>query len=457
MRGWLLTGARRLALLAAFGLALAGALMTLNTPYARADGGAGVVAGALTNGTYGTHGMPVAGQKVALQLVIGSSIRDLATTTTSASGAFSFSGVDATPAALDGQWAVYTSYQGGMYSSAPLTVQADKTVDASFVVYDATQDSSHLRVSLATILVREPDVTHGLVNVAEFITIQNTGKTAFVGQAPNGTAATMPPLLRFALPANAINLVPSVGFANTQIIQVDSGFAATATVPPGSSAFTFAFQVPYTGTTLALPFKAVYPAQQVVALVPPDMLAHDSGAGFKAQGIVNSFGSRYQLYSSTSIATNGQLTLDLYQLPRAGERQDLNTAALYWLAAALLALLALLIGLYLWRGALGAALGLVPAPGASPASMFAADAGVERKRLLEALLDLERRHARGDLSDERFKREDATARQRLRDLLVGGSDAVEAGADALVASGEGAEAQAEAAEPAPPSGRGGAQ
>ncbi len=427
MRGWMFTPARRLPLLAALTLTLGWALVALATPLAQAAAGSGTVAGVLTNGT---HSAPVAGQTVTLQLSLSGSAKDLATTTTSATGAFSFGEVDAGPAALGGTWAVYTTFQGGVYTSAPLTVKAGQTEDGSFAVYDATQDSSNLSVSMATILVRNPDATHGLVGVAEFFTIQNTGKTAFVGQAPSGAGATtaMPSLLRFAIPVSAINLSTGVGFFNTQIIQISTGFAATATVPPGQSEFAFAFQMPYTGTTLAIPFKAEYPAAQVVALVPPDMLVRDT-SGLRAQGIVTAFSARYQVFSAANVTHDSQLTVNLYDLPQAGERQYLNTTALLWLALALALVLVALVALYVWRGALGA----------TPLAVTTTDEG-ERKRLLEALLDLERRRKRGDLSDERFKSEDTALRQRLRALLAGAEATTATMPGASTSSADGAEA-----------------
>lgn len=440
MRGRIFSAARRLCLLAALALTLGWALVALATPQAQAAGGSGTVSGVLTNGT---HSAPVAGQKVTLQLSLSGSVKDLDATTTGATGAFTFNGVDAGPAALGGTWVVYATFQGGLYSSASLTVKAGQTVDGSFAVYDATQDSANLRVSMATILVRDPDATHGLVGIAEFFTIQNTGKTAFVGQAPSGAGATtaMPSLLRFAVPASAINLSTGVGFFSTQIIQVSTGFAATATVPPGLTEFAFAFQMPYTGTSLTIPFKAEYPAAQVVALVPPNMLVRDT-PGLTAQGIVTAFSARYQVFSAASVTRDSQLTVSLYDLPQAGERQYLNATALLWLAAALALVLAALAGLYVWRGALGAALGLNPALGATPHTAAYDSNGVdegERKSLLEALLELERRHARGDLSDERFKGEDTALRQRLRALLAGADAPRVAQSGASVSVADGAE------------------
>jgi hypothetical protein len=358
----------------------------------------------------GTTGAPLANQPVTLQLNISSSVKDLATTKTAANGSFSFANVDASPASLGGVWAAYTTYQNGTYASGALDVTAGKTVDGSFRAYDATQDSANLKVSSATMLISSVDATHGLVNVSEILTFSNSGKTAFVGVAPTGNSATMPPLLRFAVPSSAINLAPGAGFYGTQIFQVDTGFAATATVPPGASEYAFSFQAPYTGTTLDIPFKAEYPVAQVEALIPPSMLARDA-TGFTAQGIVTSFGAQYQVYNATNLAASKQATLSLYELPAAGQQTYLNATALLWLAAILAILLAALAGFYIWRGAFMAAPAAIITSGASLAE-------AEHKRTLLQALNLERRHARGQISEAEFKRQNATLRQLLRAQLA---------------------------------------
>lgn len=459
MRGWRPAAARRMALFAAVALTLAWTLLAFASPPAHAAGSGGTVTGVLTNGTTSAT---VAGQRVTLQLTIGGTAKDLASVTTDAAGAFTVTGVDASPADLGANWAVYTTFQGGLYSSAPVTVKPSQSVDASFAVYNATQDTSHLRVRMATILIREPDAKHGLVGIGEFFTIENTGKTAFVGEAPSvlGAPTAMPSLLRFALPANAINLTTGAGFFNTQVIQISAGFAATATVPPGQTEFAFAFQIPYIGSSLSVPFKAEYPTDQVVALVLPTMLVRDT-SGLSADGIVTAFGARYQVFSASGVAPQRQLSLNLYDLPQAGERQDLNTHALMWLAAALALLLTLLLALYLWRGALGSALGLTPAATCAITSNPDVTAGerqreAERKRLLETLLDLERRRARGELSAERFKQEEAAPRRRLRELLAGEDAAYTRASEPVATATPSGAADIEAAEPAPGS-RGGAR
>ncbi len=433
--------ARRAALLIAFA-ALAWFTLGAGSPRALADG-SGTITGVVQNGTHGNA--DVAGQQVVLQLTLGSTTKDVATTTADAQGHFSFTGLDG--ATLGGSYGVYTHYQGGVFSAGPFDLGPNPTQTTSLTVYDATQDSSNLSVSMVSILVRQPDAKHGIVGVGEFLTIHNSGTTAFVGALPSGAGGgAMPSLLRFSLPANAENVTTGVGFFNTDVISVGTGFGAAATVPPGQTEFAFAYDLPYTGTTLSIPYKAEYPTTQVVALVPPTLLVR-SASGVTAQGIVSTFGSRYQVYSANDVAHDANLSVNLYDLPQPGERQDLNTTALLWLAGGIVALLALLLALYLWRGALAVTLGLIPATApadALPAGQAsAADSADERDRLLRALLAGEQRRARGVISEEQFKREDASLRERLRALLLEGQP--EASAPAVATGDASADATAETA------------
>lgn len=412
--------ARLFALAAVVALALT---LLVAAPQTHAAGGTGSISGVVLNGTHADA--PVAGQRVTLQLTIGSTTKDIATTTTDAQGAFSFNKLDlSASSALGGSYAVYTTFQGGTYANGPINLTTNQTQTVKLMVYDATQDSANLSVSVATILVRQPDVTHGLIGIGEFITVRNSGMTAFVGSLPSsGAGATMPSLLRFSLPASAENVTTGVGFFNTTAVQIGSGFAAAATVAPGETEFAFAFDMPYTGTTLNVPYKAEYATGQVVTLVPPTMLVK-SASGQTAQGIVTAFGSRYQVFTANTVAHDAQISINLYDLPQPGEPQDLNTTHLLWLGGGLLVLLALLLALYLWRGALAVALGLVPAsPSGASLPMLAApaasaDRAAERDRLLRDVLALERRRSSGALTEEQFKLEDAALRGRLRALLA---------------------------------------
>lgn len=373
---------------------------------------ANTISGIVVNASH--QNTAVANQKVTLQRTVGNSATDIASTTTGTDGRFSFSNVSGTS---DDTFAVYTQFQGGMFPSGAVSLGTSDATSLQLKVYDTTNDDANLRVTVATMLIRDPRPVNGLIGVSEVISIENTGTMAFVG-TPTGDASKPMRLLRFATPPNASNLSLGLGFSGAQIITTDKGFGATATVPPGTIEFAFAIDIPYTGTTADFSYKAVYPTARVVTLVPPDMFAN--GKDFAAQGIVDSLGTRYQLFTAANAKADQQVSLQLTGLPEAGEKSYLDARAVVILAAILGLLALLLLALYLKRGNLAAAFHLIPASSQANAAAKGLQVtdGADRDQLLRELLTLERAHKAGKLPDTDFQRQDRALRLRLRETLT---------------------------------------
>lgn len=389
-------------------------------PALRRDAG-GSITGTVVNGTHGNA--PVAGQTVTLQVSVQQGKpQTAATTTTDARGQFSFTGLDASGASA---YNLDARYQSGDFGSGAITFDSGAAQQVTFPVYDTTSSDATLSVSVATVLFSEPNKQAGTIPVGEFISFKNTGRTAYVGTTAPANGMPMG-LLRFALPANATNLTVGQGFANTQVIQVGSGFGATATVPPGTTQFAFVFDVPYTSTDYLFSFKAEYATDSVVVLIPTDMLT--DARDFTAKPPVDALGQKYQLLQANNVKSGAQLATRLWNLPLPGEQPDLDFRWLVALAGVLALLLALFLGLYLKRGNLAVALGLLPASALAPQS--AAPAGnsarreteAERKRLLKSLLALENQHTAGDVDGEMYRRRRTELRDRLKALLLAERD-----------------------------------
>jgi hypothetical protein len=385
----------------------------------------GSITGVVANGTH--QNAHITGQKVILQRTDGNSTQDIATTVTDGSGRFAFGNLPVDSSAM---YAAYTTFQGGLFSSQTVKLDSDTPATLQLTVYDTTNDDAHLHVSVAMLLVRQPRPVNGLIGIGEIVTIENTGATAFVGTL-TGDASKPMRLLRFATPPNASDLSLGIGFDGSQVVTTDKGFGSTATVPPGTTDFAFSIDIPYTGTAADLSFKPVYSATQVMVLVPLDMFV--DGRDFAAQGVVESLGSRYQVFTVGNVAADKQNSLRLTGLPEAGEKSylDARALAIFAIVLALLALAALL--LYLRRGNIATALGLIPATiptgdGAAallPNEADKLDAG-EQQRLLNELLSLERAHVAGKLTDNEFRQRDRAIRQQLRAIMASERPTVEA-------------------------------
>ncbi|SRR5579871_1314407 len=374
---------------------------------------AGSVSGVLTNGSHGNA--PVANYLVTLQAVTDSKATDAATTKTDVTGHFNFKGLDTTGLIV---YSVYARYEGGLFTTDPISFDSGAAQQVTLKIYETTTSNAGIRVASTTLLFSPPNQPKGLLPVGVLMTIVNNGNTAYVASTAPANGLPMN-LLRFSLPPNAQNLTLGAGFSDAQAIQVDTGFGVTTTVPPGQTAFAFAYDVPYTGTHYTFQFKAEYPSDHVVVLIPPAIktIALD----FTPQPEITANGQQYQVLTREKVAANATFSFSFINLPLPGENPDLDFRQLVIVGAGLLLLLLVLLGLFVRRGNLAVVFGWVPA------SMFSSSRlnqrsrtarETERKRLLRALLALDERHAAGTLGEESYLRQRDQLRARLRSLLA---------------------------------------
>jgi hypothetical protein len=378
---------------------------------------AAIYADATINGVVvnGTHdNAPIANQQITLQDVSGDTPRDIALSTSDASGRFSFEHINDNDTAI---YRVTTSFQDGYFVSAPLTLAQIPSNGVTLSVYDVTHSAATLSILSATALFREPRPANGLIGVAELFTFQNESATAFVGTTDPVDGQPMG-LLRFALPSGATNITLGKGFDGAQAAQVPAGFGANATVPPGQTQFAFVFDLPYTGTSYTFPLKVVYPAEKLTALVPQDITVQ--AGDFTDKGAITTAGSQYHLLEHGALAADGQTQLRLDGLPKPGTPAVLDTRLLTIFAGLLGLLLALLAGLYIRRGDLAAVFGLAPAAITRRRTKGRAAAPHEEERtaLLRQLLALEQARAKGKLDADTYRREGAATRDKLKALLI---------------------------------------
>jgi hypothetical protein len=406
---------RYMASLVGWGLVMLAVLLFAPLVGARATA-ANAIGGVVVNATH--QNAAVAGQKVILQRSAGNVTQDIASTVTDKDGHFIFA--DVTGASSD-SFAVYTNFEGGMFPSQIVMPGTSAATSVQLKVYDTTNDDAHLRVTVATLLVRQPRPINGLIGIGAVVTIENIGTTAFVG-TPTGDASKPMRLLRFATPPNASNLSLGIGFDGSQIFTTDKGFGSTATVPPGTTDFAYGIDISYAGTAVDVSYRAVYPTARIVVLVPPDMFVN--GRDFQARGIVDNLGARYQVFTVANAPVASQVALHLTGLPQAGEKSYLDARVLS-IFAAVLALVALLVlVVYLRRGNLTPALGLIPPQAQAPGTTLlsatedtTSRATAEHERLLNALLTLEQARGAGKITDADYRQQDRDLRSRLRALM----------------------------------------
>ena len=336
-------------------------------------------------------------------------------TSTDSLGHFSFSGLDTSGLVT---YAVYAHYQGGLFATPAIGFTSGPSAQVNLTVYNTTTSDAALSVVSTTMLVSKPNQPKGLIPVGILETFRNAGKTAYV--ASLGPANGLPTnLLRFWLPENAENMTLGAGFSGLQVTEVSTGFGVNATVPPGESAYAFAYAVPYSGTSYMLQFKTEYPSAQVDVLVPPSFKT--GGSDFKQEPSVDANGQKYRVAASQNLPAGSEVSLALSGLPLPGENPDIDFFQLVLVGLLLLLLLLGLSFLFVRRGALAVVFGWVPASLLSPArekSRQRSRREAERKRLLRELLTLDERRAAGRVTDATYARRRAELRDALRPLLT---------------------------------------
>ncbi len=366
------------------------------------------LAGNVVNSSH--NDAPLANQTVTLVEIASGQSANVATATTDAHGAFTFAAL--TPD-TDASYQLEVQYQGGAFTSSVYDATQIGAQSVTLHVFDTTSDDSAVLVALTTIVLGEPNVEAGTISVAESVTVYNTGLKAYVATVQPVANKPMN-LLRFVMPTNAKNLVLGAGFATVQVIQAPTGFGVTATVPPGSSEFAFAYDLPYGGSTVAVTAKSEYASRQVVALVPTD---RDLTPGnFTQKPNVTAAGGTFQLLEHDNVVSGATLSFTLRDLPRPGEPQYLDARALGVVGFLVALLLLATLFVYLRRGNLAPLLGLARTQPQTRAPASPREA--ERKSLLRQHLALDEQRKAGKISAADYERLRGDLRERLRAVFA---------------------------------------
>jgi hypothetical protein len=375
------------------------------------------VRGTVVNSSHGDAS--VAGQAVTLVEVADGQSANIATATTDAHGAFAIANLSLD---ADATYQLEVPYEGGNFTSSAFDATQLGAQSVVLHVFDTTSDDSTVLVALTTLVLDEPKVQAGLISVAEGVTVYNTGLKAYVATLqPTGDKPMN--LLRFSLPAGATNLVLGAGFATVQVVQAATGFGVTATIPPGSTEFAFAYDLPYRGTVAAISTRTEYTSRQIVALVPSDL--HLAAGDFVQRPGVDAAGGHFQVLEQDNVAPDRTLSFGLHNLPVPGEPQYLNGVAMGVLGLVLALVLLGTLALYLRRGELAPLLGVAHLP--APRRVDAVAREAARKTLLRQHLVLDERHGAGSISGAEYARQRAVLRGRLGALAA--DEGAVAGAD----------------------------
>ena len=262
---------------------------------------------------------------------------------TDQSGRFRFQDIVFDAQALYG---VSVSYLEALYGT-DLELSEGSPTPVTVTIYDSTDDDASVDVSSVSLLLADVDGPSQTLSALEIVRLKNASDRTYVpGPEPMK-------LLRFGLPPGAHGLRVDTGLKGGDILQVDRGFALTASVPPGEHEVMYSYRFPYSGSEAAFTRSLLYGADSVRVLAPYEVGELSSGDLGEAEEV--QIGSRsYQLLAGADKQRRETISVRLRRLPVASFTDRLQTRLRevpleYAAMVGLATLMASLLGFGLWR------------------------------------------------------------------------------------------------------------
>ena len=371
----------------------------------------GVITGTVVNGTEG--GSVPADVAVTLYFLRDGNIVEQRTQVTDAAGAYRFVEVP-TDAGLG--FVVVAAYVQVPYNTPEVRFAEGTEIQAPpLTVYEASQDASVVRVITDVLIISPGEEQSGMLAVIEVVRFANESDRTYLATGAAGGGAIMDRILRFALPANAQDLTMLSGMNAENVVQIDRGFGVFMPLLPGEREVAFGYQVPYSGSSLDLVKRTVYPTDNfaILALEEHNLRMVSDQLTVQATPI----GDRsYVVGSTDSLAARAEVRVRVEGLPapslqvrlgRLLERIRGAQASLFVLLGVVL-VLPLLYAAYRMRGGLRRKTAAMPA-----AATYTPDA---REGLLLEIAQLDDDYAAGSLAEDEYRQLRAEKKRRLMEL-----------------------------------------
>lgn len=354
------------------------------------------VEGVVVSGTSG--GADMFGQIVTLHRVTPAGFDDV-TTLADDDGAFRFENIEYDPSTSYG---VSVRYQDAIYGT-DLDMSSGSPPPVTLTVYEATHDDTIVSAGAASLLLAAADPSDQTLAALEIITLVNRSDMAYV------PGSGVMELLRFGLPAGAIELSLDTRLIGADFIQVDRGFALLASVPPGEHEIMFSYRFPYQGETITLDKSYRYGAESLRVLAPEEVVSISvQGLGEPERVMIGE--RQYRVLTAERLDRGESLSLALDGLPTpsAADRVGDNLSSIRFQYAAPVALGVLMVALLVY-GAIWKTAGRRPS--SSPSEV-----ANERAVIFRMLSDLAAAYESGDISDEEYRQRLMVLNARLTAL-----------------------------------------
>ncbi|HXF64658.1 MAG TPA: c-type cytochrome [Caldilineaceae bacterium] len=381
--------------------------------------GPGVVRGQVVQGTPGAAAL----EPRAVTLEAFADFQPVATftTTTDATGAFTFSDLAVDPSVV---YLASVGYDGIRYSSPIIELSEEApAAETTLTVYETTGDPSGIRIDRAHWII---DFQPGALLVGQIVSFGSSGDRTYVGQHVEGVGA--PVTVAVETPPGATQVTLDNGALGQRFHQVGNLIYDTAPLIPGEATkqLILRYTLPYDGDSLQLSQPFRYPVRSINLLVAELPGLQATVAGLE-EGPAQEFeGRRYLLWQGAGLPAESTVQLSLSGLMPAGATDPRTgtgasaigaTAAsitfapwMAWLTGGLAAVALAGVLLWSWRA------------GRVQTSSRAQDLARQRDELIRHIARLDDLHALGELDQESWQSQRAQLKARLLEVSLRLSD-----------------------------------
>ena len=373
------------------------AVITLATPSSLPAQETVTVRGSVINGTAGAEtpgGLPV------LLLITGQDGTLAGTGQAQAEPDGSFV-LEDVPLLEGAGYNVSVDYGGVFYGRSLFSDQLEDEV--VITVHEATEDAGIMRVDRQVMVLSDFNVAERTATATEFVLFTNP--TDLTLRANLETARPgMFSFMRFALPPDAGEVTVQSSLRGGDVISVGSGFALTASVPPGEHSVDFTYTFPYEGG--GLEFRNSLPqGAEIFQILVPDRFGSIEIDGLTPRPPVGIGDSVYRAWEGRDIPPAVGVQLRFSGLPQPGVLARVGSTlsgGSFWTTAIPSAMGAVLLVLLF----LGILRRYRPVTGDGDQALSAQDAAQDttrREELVATLAALDQRFEAGDMEQDEYE------------------------------------------------------
>ena len=206
-------------------------------------------------------------------------------------------------------------YKGAIYGTV-IEIANGVALPSNITIYEASSDQNIVSVTTSSLLFAQVNKFNQTISALEIANVLNNSDRTYVpGPQPMS-------LIRFSMPPNSADLTVDTDLITTDVLQVDKGFALTASVPPGEHKVMFSYVFPYDSTNITITKSMPYGTDALRVLLPKKIATLSSELISTEEIVIGN--SKYQLISTGRINRGDRINITISDLPKTSLFENLQ-------------------------------------------------------------------------------------------------------------------------------------